>query len=113
FHQQKFTAVAMTPDGFEAWVRKVRANGAPLDARTLKAISQRTTKAQLVAALPHAAARDNNVYLTGVTPALFPAVVKATMDGTPVQLSKVSKSAAKRPATADPKRAASVTKETR
>lgn len=86
FHQQQFTAVAMTPDGFKAWVNNVRLNGVPLDERTLQAISQRSTRAELIAALPQASSPDGNVYLTDVTAALFPAVVKATMDGTAINL---------------------------
>jgi cytochrome o ubiquinol oxidase subunit II len=86
FHQQKFTAVAMTPGAFRAWVGKVRATGMPLDERTLKTISQRSTRAQLAAALPRAASPDGNVYLTGVKPMLFHTIVKATMDGVPVSL---------------------------
>jgi cytochrome o ubiquinol oxidase subunit 2 len=49
----------------------------------LQVISQRNTRAQLIAELPHAkSSPDGNVYLNDATAALFPAVVKATMDGT-------------------------------
>ncbi|MEO6968925.1 MAG: ubiquinol oxidase subunit II [Rhodanobacteraceae bacterium] len=83
FHQQQFTAVGMTPADFMAWVQKVRTNGIPLDARILRIISRRATRSELIAALPRAWSMDGNVYLTGVSKSLFPAVVKATMDGTP------------------------------
>lgn len=82
FSQQKFTAVAMTPDEFQAWVRKVRASGLLMNAATLAAISKRTTRAQLIAAVGKAASSDGNVYFRAVTAALFPAVVAATRDGT-------------------------------
>lgn len=85
FSQQKFTAVAMTPGQFEAWVRKVRASGVAMDAATLEAISKRTTRAELVAAVGNAASSDGNVYFRDVTTALFPAVVAATRDGTAVK----------------------------
>jgi cytochrome o ubiquinol oxidase subunit 2 len=85
FSQQKFTAVAMTPEGFQAWVRKVQASGVPMDAAALSAISKRTTRAQLIAAVGNAAASDGDVYFRGVTAALFPAVVAATRDGTAVE----------------------------
>lgn len=108
FHQQQFTAVAMTPDQFEAWVREVRANGIPMDERTLKAISQPGTRADLIAALPHGKSSDGNVYLTGVTAALFPAVVKATMGGAavpsvnaPMGTASTSPSALRQPANSD------------
>ncbi len=84
FHQQQFTAIAMTPNAFDEWVRKVRTAGIALDTRTLNAISQRSTRTQLVAALPHAKSPDGNVYLTDVTARLFPTVVEATRNGTPV-----------------------------
>jgi cytochrome o ubiquinol oxidase subunit 2 len=77
FHQQKFTAVAIPPDAFKAWVHKVQQIGAPLDAHTYKALSQPGTVAELAAALPQAS-YYGNVYFTGVPAALFPAVVKVT-----------------------------------
>lgn len=81
FHQQQFTAVGMTPGDFKTWVQKVRANGLPLNGQTLKIISRRTTRSELIAALPKSGIIDGNVYFTGVSNVLFPAVVKATMDG--------------------------------
>jgi cytochrome o ubiquinol oxidase subunit 2 len=90
FHQQKFTAVAMTPDGFQDWVGRVRATGVALDARVLEAIARRGTRAQLIDDLPHGASHDGSVYLSGVTPGLFSTVVRATMDGTAVELAQGS-----------------------
>jgi len=86
FHRQKFTAVAMAPDGFAAWVRRVRDTGVPLDAQVLAAMSRRGTLAQLIDELPPGAAHDGSVYLTGVSPGLFSTVVRATMDGSAVAL---------------------------
>ncbi len=86
FHQQKFTAVAMTPDEFKAWVGKVRATGVALDARAYRVLSQRSTRAELAAALPQAKADDGGIYLTRVPPALFHHVVKATLSGTRIRL---------------------------
>lgn len=81
FYQQKFTAVAMTPVQFKAWVTMVHATGLPLDAKTLQLIARRATRSDLIAALPKDRTMDGNVYFTGVSPTLFGAVVKATMDG--------------------------------
>jgi cytochrome o ubiquinol oxidase subunit 2 len=81
FHQQHFTAQAMTPTKFKAWVNKVRAAGIPLDARTMQLISRRATRSDLIAALLRARRMDGNVFFTGVSKMLFPAAVKATMDG--------------------------------
>jgi cytochrome o ubiquinol oxidase subunit 2 len=83
FHQQKFTALAMSPADFKAWVGKVRATGIPLDAQSLEIIAQRNTRSDLIAALPRARSMDGDVYFTGVSRSLFPAVVMATMDGKP------------------------------
>lgn len=100
FHQQKFTAVGMTPDDFKAWGQKVRAHGVPMNKLTLKAIAQRGTVAELIASMPQVDSKDGNVYLTGVTPALFPAVVRATATKgvTAVELVNASKPAAAVPA---------------
>ncbi|HET7266722.1 MAG TPA: cytochrome ubiquinol oxidase subunit II [Oleiagrimonas sp.] len=84
FHKQKFTAVALAPDDFKAWVKKVRNTGMTLDGDVLKTIAERGTLAQLITDLPPAASHDGSVYLTGVTPTLFRAVVKSTMRGTRV-----------------------------
>ncbi len=97
FHQQKFDAVSMTPDDFNVWVGKVRASGIALDQRSLKAIAQRGTRAELLAALPGPKSQDGNAYFSGVTATLFPAVVKGTKDGTSVALSHSSQ----QPATSD------------
>jgi len=94
FHQEQFTAVGMTPDNFKAWVQKVRAHGIPLDQQILMAISQRSTRTALIASLPQAKSMDGNIYLTGVTASLFPAVVKATLDGTAVHLTNAPKETA-------------------
>ena len=85
FSEEKFTAVAMTPGEFKAWVRNVRARGVPMNPATLNAISKRTTRAQLIAAVGNARSSDGNVYVRGVTTALFPAVIAATRDGTAVE----------------------------
>jgi cytochrome o ubiquinol oxidase subunit 2 len=72
----------MSEADFTAWVQKLRNTGIKLDARTLQIISQRTTRSALIDALPGTGVRDGNLYFTGATSALFPAVVMATMDGT-------------------------------
>ena len=90
FHQQKFTAVAMAPHDFEAWVGKVRTDGVKLNGPSLKAIAQRSTRAELSAALSQDKSPDGVVYFSGASTALFPAVVKATKDGTPVRLANGS-----------------------
>lgn len=89
FHRQKFTAVGMTTADFHAWVNKVRSHGTVLNQQTLDAIAQRSTRTKLAASLPQTNAGNGNVYLTGVTRGLFPAVVQATMKGTSVRLADI------------------------
>ena len=81
FHQQRFAAIAMMPEGFNAWASEVRSNGIALNGKSLTLISQRSTRAELIAALSEPRSSDGNVYFSGATAALFPSVVKATMHG--------------------------------
>ncbi len=97
FQQQKFTAVAMTPARFQAWVRNIRTSGVPMNAATLRAISQRTTRAQLDAAVGRGGPSDGIIYFRGATTALFDAVVKATQAGTAVDAQALSDAGATRP----------------
>jgi cytochrome o ubiquinol oxidase subunit 2 len=82
FHEQRFTAVAMTPDAFNDWVKHTRAQGMALDASTLKLISKPTTRAQLTAALGQSPSSNGGIYFNHATSDVFSNVVKATMDGT-------------------------------
>ena len=84
FHQQKFTAMALTSTDFENWVNKVRATAMPLDAQRLALIAQRSTLSDLNAALLGVSSVDGSVTFSEVSRSLFPAVVMATMDGKPV-----------------------------
>lgn len=84
FHQQKFTAQAMSPAAFATWVGKVRTTGMPLNAQTLQVIGQRGTRSELIAALPGTRAMNGDIYFNGVSRSLFPAVVTATMEGKPM-----------------------------
>lgn len=88
FYKQRFTAVAMTPDNFKAWVGKVRKIGLPMDTRTYGALSESGTVADLASTLPRAA-HDGHVFLTHVSPALFTAVVEQTMTDTRAALHRV------------------------
>ena len=81
FHQQRFTAVAMTPDAFKDWVKQTQARGMPLDANVLKLISDRTTRAQLTAALGQSRASDGGIYFNHATSDVFSNVVMETMNG--------------------------------
>ena len=90
FHQQKFIAVAMTSADFKAWVSTVRAHGIPLTAQILEIVAQRATRSDLIAALPRAKSMGGDVYFSGVSKSLYPAVIQATKDGTPVTLAEAA-----------------------
>lgn len=81
FHQQRFTTVAMTSSDFDSWVAMVRNEGIALNPEAAKVIAMRTTRSELISALGPAKSMDGNMYFTGVSKSLFPAVVKATMNG--------------------------------
>jgi cytochrome o ubiquinol oxidase subunit 2 len=83
FHQQQFTTVAMKPDDFTAWVKKVRTRGIPLNAKALQKLARQGTRRELVDDFPKAASMDGNVYFTGVSRSLFPTLVRAIKQGTP------------------------------
>ena len=109
FHLQKFTAVAMSPAQFKAWVSKAQANGVPLNAQTLKIISRQSTRSDLIAALPGAKSTDGNVYFTGVSKSLYPAVVNATREGTPIAVAAHAQANTRAPQPATGKPATPVT----
>ncbi|MEO8748395.1 MAG: ubiquinol oxidase subunit II [Rhodanobacter sp.] len=83
FHQQKFIALAMSAADFKTWVSKIHATGMPLNAQTLTIIARQSTRKDLLAALQKPGSVDGSVYFTGVSKSLYPAVLRATMDGTP------------------------------
>jgi cytochrome o ubiquinol oxidase subunit 2 len=81
FYQQRFTADAMTQEAFDEWVSKVRSTGILLDEQSLKIISRRNTRSELIDAQSTPRSPDGNLYFTGATASLFPSVVMATMGG--------------------------------
>jgi cytochrome o ubiquinol oxidase subunit 2 len=81
FYQQRFTAEAMTQEAFDEWVSKVRSTGILLDEQSLKIISRRSTRTELLDAQSMPRSPDGNLYFTGATASLFPSVVMATMGG--------------------------------
>lgn len=83
FHQQKFSAVAMTPTDFKAWVRRVRHTGRDFDATALKAIAGKGTRRDLRTMLPRAAVPDGALYFTGVKPDFFSRLARSVMAGKP------------------------------
>ncbi|MGI4982833.1 MAG: ubiquinol oxidase subunit II [Janthinobacterium lividum] len=81
FHQEKFTAVAMTPQAFDEWVRHAQSGGIPLDAQALGLISRPTTFTQLETALNQNTSSEGSLYFRNASPDVFSKVVMATMSG--------------------------------
>ena len=64
FTQQKFTAISMEADAFEAWVEQVKAAGIPLDDATYKTLALRSDRSEVQAALGTDQMPDNALYFT-------------------------------------------------
>lgn len=86
FHQQHFTAVAMTPTAFLGWVRHARTQGVPMNLSALALIARRSTQGELVAALTSRGAAGGSVYFKDVPASLFSAVVATTGTGKPMTI---------------------------
>ncbi len=88
FHQQHFTAVAMTPTAFLGWVHNARTQGLPMNSSALALIGRQSTRAELVAALTGGrGGAGGSVFFKDVPASLFSAVVAATGNGKPMTLS--------------------------
>lgn len=79
FHEQRFTAVGMEPDAFEAWIERTKALGGPLDNATLYLVAKRSTLKELQTALGTHTPQGGGLYFKSVTPELFHEVVMQTM----------------------------------
>lgn len=81
FHQQRFTALGMTPQAFDDWVERAKTGGIPLDDAALTLVAKRTTLKELQAALPPHADSEGGVVFNRVDPEVFISVVHETMSG--------------------------------
>jgi cytochrome o ubiquinol oxidase subunit 2 len=88
FHKQKFTAVAIPPGDFEAWVETVRANGIALDEAAYRVLARRSTPDEAHEALGTSAMPRNLLYFSDVAPDLFATVVDNYHDGRTDQASR-------------------------
>ena len=84
FQDQRFSAVAMAPADFDAWVGQVRRAGVPLDAASYAVLGRRSTPATAARALGTPAMPPEVLYFKSVTPDLFAAVMHKYMSGKPV-----------------------------
>ncbi|WP_347558641.1 cytochrome ubiquinol oxidase subunit II [Robbsia sp. KACC 23696] len=82
FHAQQFSALAMSAQEFQSWVKQRQSASQHLDAGTLSHLAQPSTQAQLALALGVSKDAEGGIYFSHVDPAVFPSIVKATMNGT-------------------------------
>jgi len=81
FQHEKFIARATTPQGFRAWVARVKANGIPLTAKAYDVIRKRNTVPQIRTALNSGAMPPDAVFFNHVTPELFKNVMMSFHGG--------------------------------
>ena len=77
FYQQKFTAQAMNPADFKAWIDLVKSTGIPMTAATYAIIRQRTTVNETRHALSADQMPAGVLYFSDVPPGLFHDVVRS------------------------------------
>jgi cytochrome o ubiquinol oxidase subunit II len=83
YFQQHFLARALTPTGFDEWVKLVRSKGIPLSAQAYQAIAGRTTLVDTRKALGVASGSDGAVYFKSIPPTLFGRIVASFHTNTP------------------------------
>ena len=81
FQQQHFSAIAMSPDDFKAWVQRVRTTGIPLTADVYGIISKRSEFADMRQALNAQNMPNGTVYFRDVDPSLFINIVASFHGG--------------------------------
>ncbi|SEQ90898.1 cytochrome o ubiquinol oxidase subunit 2 [Nitrosomonas sp. Nm51] len=84
FTEQKFDAVAMTPEAFSEWVARVKSDGVPLDAQTYELLGASSTGAQVYEAIGTNGMPAGVIYFNQVAPDLFKKVIGRYHGGEPV-----------------------------
>lgn len=75
FHDQHFTAVAMTPDDFGAWVKTVSQDGVGLDAAHYGTLAKSSTPAEVRAQFGTAEMPPHVTFFNNVSPDLFSGIL--------------------------------------
>ncbi|MGI9307788.1 MAG: cytochrome ubiquinol oxidase subunit II [Gammaproteobacteria bacterium] len=75
FATQKFNAVALTNEDFDAWIATVRADGVPLTDAAYNLLGNRSTKQEVHEALGTASMPENVTYFSSVVADLYENVV--------------------------------------
>lgn len=88
FVDQKFDAIAMDPDAFETWVKKVRSEGVVLDQKAYNILAIQGSAAAAHAALASDTSPDGTLYFTLPDVNLFHDIVMKYHSGAPLPLNK-------------------------
>ena len=83
YFEQHFLARALTPAGFEAWVRRARARGMALSPSAYRLIAQRTTLMDTRKALGAPQGTRGAVYFSSVPRGLFARIVRSFHTNSP------------------------------
>lgn len=97
FYQQDFTAKAMAPADFEAWIKRVQTTGIPLSEKAYAAVSQRSTLNQTRKALGVNSGQDDPLLFADVSSNLFDTVVRSFAMGDSGEMGSPGQSAAHGP----------------
>lgn len=76
FEHQKFLARAVTDDAFKHWVKQVKANGIPLDAKNYAILSQRSSRSEAFSALGKKGMPQDVLYFSSVPTHFFDSIIK-------------------------------------
>lgn len=75
FEKQRFTALAMSPADFDAWVQKLKATGVPMNEAAYRVLQQRNSLDATREALGGGGAPPGAIYFKDASPKLFQDVV--------------------------------------
>ena len=86
FVDQKFDAVAMDSDAFEAWVKKIKTEGVVMDQKAYDTLAIQGSATEAHAALSNDASADGVIYFTLPNAHLFHQIVMKYHDDAPLPL---------------------------
>lgn len=85
FHDQHFTAVAMSKDDFDAWLKKVQTYGVALNPMAYDKLATSSTPAQVRAVFGNTAMPKNVTFFNDVPSGLFKKIVMRYHNGKPMK----------------------------
>lgn len=88
FSKQKFRAVAMSEQDFNAWIQKVKEKGVPLDNKQYRVIANRSLASEVHALFKSQAMPKDVTYFHSVSPTLFSGIVDKYHSGESITAAK-------------------------